>query len=371
MGLDGEENVMSPFALQAALVALASLALGAVVARLTRLRAISFRFTLAWSLIAVLGLLAAPLIPLVEPVASLLELSPAALLTVAVTLVLVTIALQLSASVSKLIDQIADLAEAQALSSLDPAEVDRQVDGGAAIVVVPAWNEQATVGEVVTGIREQGFDVVVVDDGSTDNTSEVARASGAVVLRLPTNLGVGGALRTAFRYAIESGYEHVVQCDADGQHPTTEVSRLLREQRSRDVDMLIGSRFVDGRSSDLRVAIGRRLAMSVLARSASKAAGTRITDATSGFRAIRRPLLDELARELPNHYLGDTYEAVIAAGRSGYLIDEVPVAMRERQHGESTASTSAAIQFTVRVVAVAALRAHISLRPKSSRGIPL
>ncbi len=357
---------MSPFALQTALVAAGSLALGAVVARLTRLRAISFRFTLAWSLIVVLGLLAAPLIPLVEPVASLLELSPAALLTVAVTLVLVAIALQLSVSVSKLVDQIGDLAEAQALTPR------RAVAGGhdrggddPALVVVPAWNEGATVGQVVDAVRAQGFDVVVVDDGSTDDTAQVARAAGAVVLRLPTNLGVGGALRTAFRYAVASGYERVVQCDADGQHPTGDIDRLLQAQLSGDVDMLIASRFVDDGAPGVRLSRGRRVAMSVLANSASRAAGTRLTDATSGFRVIRRPLLDELARELPNHYLGDTYEAVIAAARSGYRIAEVPVVMRDRRHGASSASTAAAVKFTVRVFAVVALRAHISLRPRS------
>jgi len=357
---------MSPFVLQAALVALASLALGAVVARLTRLRAISFRFTLAWSLIAALGLLAAPLIPLVEPVASLLELSPAALLTVAVTLVLVTIALQLSVSVSQLIDQVGDLAEAQALSAHDRAGAAHGTERREpALVVVPAWNERATVGHVVRAVAAQGFDVVVVDDGSTDDTAQVARAAGAVVLRLPTNLGVGGALRTAFRYALASGYERIVQCDADGQHPTTEIDRLLREQLSEDADMLIGSRFVVESATGLRLSRGRLMAMSVLARSASKAAGTRLTDATSGFRVIRRPLLDELAQELPNHYLGDTYEAVIAAARSGYRIAEVPVTMRDRRHGVSSASTAAAVQFTVRVFAVVALRAHISLRPRT------
>jgi GT2 family glycosyltransferase len=358
----------SPFALQATLLVLAGTGLGLVVARLTRMRAISFRFTLAWAVIAAIAILAVPLLPLVEAVAARLALSPSALLTVAVSSVLLAIALQLSVTVSRLGMHTDELAIAFALSSApsppgagQTRSVGRASGAADALVVVPAYNEQSSVGDVVRRARATGLDVVVVDDGSSDATAEVATQAGAAVLRLPTNLGVGAALRTGFRLALRDGYARVVQCDGDGQHAPEEILRLLEVHRSRQVDLLIGSRFLTGEAA--RPPAARRFAMRVLSRSASRAAGVPITDATSGFRVVSSPLLEEFAARLPNHYLGDTYEAVVAAGRAGFRIAEVPVPTIARSHGSSSASALAATTFTVRVLAVVGIRAHAPFRP--------
>jgi glycosyltransferase involved in cell wall biosynthesis len=231
-----------------------------------------------------------------------------------------------------------------------------------ALVVVPAWNEATSVGHVVNEVLAQHYDVVVVDDGSTDGTAAVAETAGATVLRLPVNLGVGAALRCGFRYAVERGYGAVIQVDADGQHPATAIALLEQVGEETPPHLVTGSRFA-GADAGMTVGRLRRFVMSVLARSATKATATTITDATSGFRLIREPLLSQFARTFPAHYLGDTYEAVVSAGRAGYIVREVPVSMRERSHGESSASPMAAVRFTVRAMIVAGTRLHFSIEP--------
>lgn len=224
-----------------------------------------------------------------------------------------------------------------------------------ALVVVPALNEEATVGEVIDALRSHGHDVLVVDDGSMDNTASVARAAGARVLRLPINLGVGGALRLAFREAVRLGYGTAVQCDADGQHDPEQVSALLRALRDGDLDLVIGSRFA-GQASTYRVASHRRIAMRVLARVASSAAGVEISDPSSGFRAIGPRLLPIFARTYPADYLGDTVEALVEAGRAGFRVGEIPVTMNARRGGEASAGGAAAAWYTLRVLIIIAAR---------------
>ena len=229
------------------------------------------------------------------------------------------------------------------------------------LVVVPAWNEERSVGSVVTELRCLGLEVLVVDDGSADATSRVALAHGATVVRLPVNLGVGAAMRCGFRFAVDHGYDAVVQCDADGQHSPANIARLVAAQAASGAHMVIGSRF--GADDDYAVGRLRRGAMRMLARSASRAAGGAISDATSGFRIIVEPLLGAFAASFPDNYLGDTYEAVVSAGRAGYSITETPVPMHPRRHGESSASRIAALRFLVRTVIVVAARLHFQVTP--------
>lgn len=230
------------------------------------------------------------------------------------------------------------------------------------LVVMPAWNEAASVASVVADVRRHGFDVLVVDDGSTDATSELAAGAGAATLRLPVNLGVGAALRCGFRYAVAHGYDGVVQVDADGQHPAGSIVRLIEEARATGAHLLVGSRFA-AEEAGMRVSRLRRVVMGILARSASRAAGTRITDASSGFRLIREPLLSQFARTFPAHYLGDTYEAVVTAGRAGYMVREVAVTMTDRAHGTSSVSPVQATQLTLRAAIVAGARIHFPVDP--------
>ena len=229
------------------------------------------------------------------------------------------------------------------------------------LIVVPALNEESSLASVIAEIKSCGYEVLVINDGSTDGTADVARASGARLLDLPINLGVGGALRAGFKYACERNFQAVVQVDADGQHPADEIVHLLDEANASGAHLVIGSRFLSDGTS-MEVGKIRRFIMRLLARSASSATQSPITDATSGFRIIQQPLLTEFSRTFAVNYLGDTYEALIAAGRAGYVVREIPAALRPRLNGKSTASIAQAVSFTLKGLAVTALRIHPRIR---------
>lgn len=221
---------------------------------------------------------------------------------------------------------------------------------GRVLVLIPGFNEEACVGQVVHDVVRAGYPALVIDDGSVDRTGETAERAGATVLRLPVNLGVGGALRCGFRYALMHGYDTVVQCDADGQHDPDEIAILLDAMRADDADLVIGSRFAAD-DHDYHVGTTRRFVMHRLAKLASRRTGATITDATSGFRAIGGRLLGSFAASYPAEYLGDTIEALAQAGRSGYRVTQVGVHMRPRAAGVSTSSSLTSIWYLVRVVA--------------------
>jgi glycosyltransferase involved in cell wall biosynthesis len=222
------------------------------------------------------------------------------------------------------------------------------------LVLVPALNEEQSVGDVVERARPLGYPICVVDDGSSDRTAAAAKAAGAEVLRLPVNLGVGGALRCGFRYAIAAGHRIVVQVDADAQHDPLEIPALLETMRRTGADMVIGSRFL-AREDPYHVHRGRRLAMGMLAKRATAAVGSPITDATSGFRAIRVPLLTFFAQDYPVEYLGDTFEALVAAGRRGGKVAEQPIRAAHRLHGRPSAGLIASCWYVLRVLTAASL----------------
>ena len=315
---------------------------------------LSFGTGVMWSGIGVLGMLAALLIPTVDRLGRLLGLLPAAILAAGASSVLAVIALTLSLRVSSLESGLQRIAER---SGIDAAQGCTTVPEDATVAIVPAYNEGRSVGAVVDGLHALGLPVIVVDDGSTDETGAVARLHGATVVALPTNLGVGGALRAGMRLALERGFAQVVQCDADGQHPPEAVRALLDAQRAAPHDLLIGSRFTESGAGRGKGPV-RRTAMALLAAFASRATGVQITDATSGLRVIRRPLLDQVAEHLPRHYLGDTFEVLLSAGQAGYRIAEHPVRMEQRRFGTSTASFGAALGLTTRALLVALLRAQ-------------
>lgn len=199
------------------------------------------------------------------------------------------------------------------------------------LIVVPAFNEEASVGDVVTEIRLAlpGAAVLVIDDGSADATAEQARAAGALVARLPFNLGVGGAMRTGFRYGLEHGFRAVVQVDADGQHDPIAVPELLAGLR--DADIVLGARFAG--KGDYEVRGPRAWAMKLFARILSRTARAALTDTTSGFRAWGPLGIALCAEHYPAEYLGDTIEILVIASRAGLRIKQVPVAMRRRTAG--------------------------------------
>ena len=207
----------------------------------------------------------------------------------------------------------------------------RDAGSGPVAVLVPAWNEARNVGNTVREIRSanERYDVIVIDDGSTDETASVARAAGATVLSLPFNLGVGGAMRTGFTYARRHGYSAAIQVDADGQHDPIDIERVLAGLAVADIS--IGARFAD--VGDYSVRGPRRWAMIVLASVVSRIAGTRLTDVTSGFRAASQRGIAQYVQYYPAEYLGDTLDSLVAAVHAGLTVTQVPVAMRPRQHG--------------------------------------
>ena len=229
------------------------------------------------------------------------------------------------------------------------------------LVVVPAYNEAASIGQVIDGIHSHGFQVLVIDDGSSDETPFVARQRNALVLSLPFNVGVGGALRCGFRYAVENGFSAVIQCDADGQHVPSHLIDLLEAANRTDAHMIIGSRF-GSETTTHDPTLLRRFAMLALSKVAQYATKHRITDSTSGFRLIQQPLLGELAAHLPAYYLGDTFEAVVVAGRAGYHVEEIGVAMAPREYGSSSSGNFRSIVLIGKVLTTVLLGIHFRLR---------
>ncbi|MGO4343147.1 glycosyltransferase family 2 protein [Pedococcus sp. 2YAF34] len=202
---------------------------------------------------------------------------------------------------------------------------------GKVLVVIPAFNEEAAIAGVISSVRTAvpHADVLVVDDGSHDRTSAIARAAGARVATLPFNLGVGGAMRTGFRHAAREGYTAVVQVDGDGQHDPSQIPLLLADLASTDV--VIGARFAG--SGDYVVRGPRNWAMLVLARVMSWILGVRLNDSTSGFRAAGPRAIRVYAQHYPAEYLGDTLETLVIARKAGLGVSQVPVAMRPRLGG--------------------------------------
>ena len=217
------------------------------------------------------------------------------------------------------------------------------------LIIIPAWNEEQALPTVLDEIRgntELDADVVVVDDGSHDRTSEVARDRGVAVLTLPLNLGVGGAMRTGYVYAKRNGYQRAVQVDADGQHRPADILRLMARMDETEADLVIGARFAG--VGNYAVHGPRAWAMKVLSGWLSRICKVTLTDTTSGFKLANRRTICLFAEELPAEYLGDTVEALVIAAKCGLKVEQVGVEMRERQGGEPSHGPLKAALFLAR-----------------------
>lgn len=200
------------------------------------------------------------------------------------------------------------------------------------LVIVPAFNEAAAIGSVVAGIREHfDGDVVVIDDGSEDDTARLAREARAVVLHHPCNLGIGAAVQTGYLYALERGYDIVIRQDGDGQHDPAQIPLLLGPLLAGEADIVVGSRFL-ARAGYQSTAV-RRAGILVLGL-VSAVVGARVTDPTSGCWAVNRRALDALAHSHPDDY--PETEALMIASRAGCRVREQPVIMQPRLAGRSS-----------------------------------
>ncbi len=231
------------------------------------------------------------------------------------------------------------------------------------VAIVPAWNEAGAIGGVVDEVRSVSaeIEVVVVDDASRDETASIAEAHGATVLRLPFNVGIGGAVQTGFRYALEQGYERAVRLDGDGQHDASQIPKILAPIEAGEADLVIGSRFVDP-DGTYRPPLARRMGIRIFARLVSMLGRQRVTDTTSGFIALDRAGIELFAVEYPHDY--PEVEATLVALRSGLRLAQVQVEMRERTAGTSSITFLRSLYYIVKVTLalfVASLRRYPKL----------
>ncbi len=216
------------------------------------------------------------------------------------------------------------------------------------VAIVPAYEEEGNVASVIDEIRafDPGMEIVVVDDGSRDRTGAVAAARGAHVIRLPFNLGIGGAVQTGFRYAFENGFELALRVDGDGQHDPSQASALAEPVLAGDVDIAVGSRFVG--SVGYRSSRSRRIGIRILAWTVSLIVGERVTDPTSGFQVVNRRGIALFAADYPHDY--PEVEAIVLVAKHRLRRTEVPVSMRERSSGRSSIGAVRSIYYMTKVL---------------------
>jgi len=216
------------------------------------------------------------------------------------------------------------------------------------LVIIPAFNEEGSVGKVVEEVKTHlpQIDALVVNDGSTDLTSETAKAKGAIVLDLPFNLGIGGAMQAGYKYAFEKGYEIAIQVDGDGQHDPKEIPKLLHVLEGEKADVAIGSRFIG--DSEYKASVMRRLGSFILSKAISMIVGQKLTDPTSGFRAANRRAIELFSANYPQDY--PEPEAMVLLHQCGLKMKEVSVRINQRSSGESSITRIRSIYYMVKVL---------------------
>lgn len=221
------------------------------------------------------------------------------------------------------------------------------------LVIIPAYNESESIGPVIDAIRKHApkTDIAMINDGSVDGTASIAKAKGIVVLNLPFNLGIGGAVQTGYQFADEMGYDIAVQVDADGQHPAEAIVSLIEAVRDDEADMVIGSRYIE--KSEPEPSFPRAVAKWLLAAVISILTGYKITDSSSGFRCANRKVIQLFARMYPRDY--PEPETVALLLREKFRVKEIPVRMNHRSAGESSITFSKGIYYVIKVVLAIAI----------------
>jgi glycosyltransferase involved in cell wall biosynthesis len=216
------------------------------------------------------------------------------------------------------------------------------------IAIVPAFNEQDAIGSVIDELAafDPSVDVLVVDDASHDATAERARSRGALVVRLPFNLGIGGAVQTGFRYAAQHGYDLAIRVDGDGQHDPAELGPLVEVVKGGRADVCVGSRFAG--ADGYRSSPTRRIGIRILARTVSLLTAQRLTDTTSGFQVLNRKAIELFAADYPHDY--PEVEAAVMAHKHRLRLAELPVRMRERSAGQSSIRGFSTVYYMAKVM---------------------
>lgn len=215
------------------------------------------------------------------------------------------------------------------------------------IIIIPAYNEEENIERTVNAIQKsaQGFDYVIINDCSIDNTRKICEEKGFNIVNLPINLGIGGAVQTGYKYAYENGYDVAVQVDGDGQHDPEFLNTMAKYLVEHQVDMVIGSRFIEKKG--FQSSITRRMGIKFFSGLIKILTGKTITDPTSGLRMIGRNVMKIFSRNYPRDY--PEPESIVAVLRKNMKIEEIPVVMLERQGGVSSISPKKSIYYMVKV----------------------
>jgi glycosyltransferase involved in cell wall biosynthesis len=216
------------------------------------------------------------------------------------------------------------------------------------LVIIPAYNEADSLAYVIENVQANAnwVDIAVVNDGSRDTTPDIARQKGVVLLNMPYNVGIGGAVQTGYKYAAKMGYDVAVQVDGDGQHPANQIEHLVTSLIDTGANMVIGSRFVE--NNTYTASISRSVGIQILSRIISLLARQHVTDTTSGFRAVDRRAIRYLAVMYPRDY--PEPETIILLQREGFRIVEVPIVMKERMGGVSSITFLKGLYYIVKVL---------------------
>lgn len=215
------------------------------------------------------------------------------------------------------------------------------------LIIIPAYNEEKNIEKVVDNIIHNfpKYDYVVINDGSNDSTRDVCKARKYEYLNLSINLGIGGAVQTGYKYAKDKGYDVAVQIDGDGQHDISYLEKMLPFLESGEVDIVIGSRFID--KEGFQSSAARRTGIKLLSMLIFICTGCRIKDVTSGFRAVNKKFIDIYSQYYPIDY--PEPEAIVAAVMNRGKIKEYPVIMREREQGQSSINFVKSIYYMIKV----------------------
>lgn len=231
--------------------------------------------------------------------------------------------------------------------------------GPRVLIVIPAYNEADNIVDTVNGVVDKGYDYIVVNDGSRDETLKVCRENNLNVLDLPMNLGIGGAVQAGHKYAQRFGYDIDIQLDGDGQHDPSYLDALIDEVIAGS-DLVIGSRFVE-KTNGFQSSFMRRIGITWLSAILKVCTGKRVCDPTSGFRACGRRAIDLFCDSYPVDY--PEPESIAVAIKNGLTVKEVPVEMRERQGGVSSIGGLSSVYYMVKV-SLAIIIASASRRSK-------
>lgn len=216
------------------------------------------------------------------------------------------------------------------------------------VIIIPAYNEQESIEKVVNNIykRYDNLDVVVINDGSKDKTFEVAKKTKAKIIDLPCNLGIGGAMQTGYLYAHKNNYDIAIQIDADGQHDTTYINKMIDIISKGQADMVIGSRFIE--NTGYKQTFARMLGIKINSGIIKLFTKKKIYDTTSGFRAVNKDIIERFAKNYPYDYPEPcTNMEMILRGK---IINEIPVKMYNRETGVSSISPLKSIKYMLKVV---------------------